>query len=268
MLQAFGVWQIYHDTSTIISPLGYGYFAQVRSVVALCFLALSFFCITKCILTHPGVVPVDWDTYVKNKNVPISHSDPNSFHPRSAVFCKACQRPRPERAYHCEQEGICVMKFDCWIPLFGQSIGLRNAKLYLLSTWYSALIFIWVAWVCGREAFDASVKEAFTPGERAFSAVMFLVVYIPLGTLSLVAFFMFFTRCAINRTYQERNFTARNPYDLGFADNMKQVLGKFSYEWFMPYRVEYPDNAGLFFPVNIPVFEGKYGAMVSNEIDE
>ena len=37
--------------------------------------------------------------------------------------------------------------------------------------------------------------------------------------------------------------------------------------WLLPFRVEYPDNAGLFYPVNIPVFEGKYGAMMNNTND-
>ena len=266
LAQALGCYEICHDIRSY-SLRNPDNVAQkwLYALVAICVVilyCLSALSLWKFINTHPGVVPVDWDTYVKNKNVPISHSDPQSFHPRSAVFCKECNRPRPERAYHCQQEGKCIMRFDSWSYVFSQSIGLRNGKLYLLTLFWGSLIFLFTCLACRQEM----LSKDFTSAERLFGGFLFIMIYLPIGLIALATFVLFLQRVIVNRTYQEMEFTSRNPYDLGFYENLQQVLGKPTYlgfGWLFPSRVEYPDNAGLFYPVNIPVFEGKYGAMSS-----
>jgi hypothetical protein len=156
------------------------------------------------------------------------------------------------------------MRFDSWMHVFSQSIGLRNSKLYLLTMFWSAVIFLCTCLACRQEMFS----KDFTSSQRLFGGFLFIMIYMPAGLTSLACCVLFLQRIVANRTYQELDFTSRNPYDLGFYENIQQVLGKPAYwglGWFLPYRVEYPDNAGLFYPVNIPVFEGKYGAMLNND---
>jgi len=159
------------------------------------------------------------------------------------------------------------MRYDSWSYMFGHSVGLRNAKLYLLTLFWSSVVLLTASVACRDEAFNPH----FTRSQRIFGSFLFLMVYLPAGLATFSIFLLFLQRIVTNRTYQERHFTARNPYDLGWFENMQQVLGKptaWGIGWLLPFRVEYPDNAGLFYPVNIPVFDGKYGAMASTESTE
>ena len=280
-IQAIGCFFIYQDTNQfgrrwLLLDRNWLWLGKLRAAIAVLIFSLSAVSTIKFVMTHPGKVPFDWDKFVQNKNFPMSHSDPHSFHPRSAVFCQFCNRARPERSYHCEQEGICIMKYDSWSRRYSHSIGLRNGKLWLLSSLYSTYMYLWTAWACGQQAIGLnwdSLKAMILMNSdndqdrdgsiRILIAFMFLFLYIPLGIASLASLIRFSIRCASNRTLKEANFTIRNPYDLGVWKNLEQVLGPFSYHWLTPSRVEYPDNAGLFYPVNIPVFDGKYGSMLT-----
>jgi hypothetical protein len=66
LAQALGCYEICHDIRSNSEGSKFLYFLVALAVAML--FTLSALSMWKFINTHPGVVPVDWDTYVKNKN--------------------------------------------------------------------------------------------------------------------------------------------------------------------------------------------------------
>jgi hypothetical protein len=58
---------------------------------------------------------------------------------KSHLFCKKCEKPRPERAHHCRRCGKCVLKMDHHCPWIANCVGYYNQKAFYLFLFYATL---------------------------------------------------------------------------------------------------------------------------------
>ena len=61
---------------------------------------------------------------------------------QSATFCHKCDRPRPPRAHHCKECGVCVLRMDHHCPWVGNCVGHRNTKSFMLFLMYATFCIV------------------------------------------------------------------------------------------------------------------------------
>jgi palmitoyltransferase len=73
-------------------------------------------------VTHPGKIN---PARIKNKSKQISLKD------NKVIFCKKCEKERPERSHHCSTCKQCVLKMDHHCPWVNNCIGLENRRYFI-----------------------------------------------------------------------------------------------------------------------------------------
>ena len=255
-----GVWLLAHLIGVYVLYVDWN--STLITLIGLTLMILSLASSYRLTQTAPGNVPPGWAEYVTTHAIPVSLSDPKSFHPRSAVMCPECKQSRPERAFHCSDCGVCITRMDHHSPFLDCCIGLRNSKLYWVACLYGTVFF---AFTSTLSFYKTSGFGRATFAAKEQPSVFGTIVFGGLFMVALAHFVGFTMRLSSNRTFSERDFTARNPYDLGARLNMEGVLGVFGITWLVPSNQEFPDNAGLFFPVKVAAVDVKYGTFSSQQ---
>lgn len=147
------------------------------------------------------------------------------------TWCQCCQQERPERAHHCSQCGICVLRRDHHCPWLGNCVGWRNHKAFLLANWWSFCTCLAFLLTMNKPTAREAAAVAFGTPDRAPNAT---------EAVALVGAFMAFTAAVCtggvwmnslfmltrNITAIEAYFSGPNPYaspDNCF--NLQQTLG-------------------------------------------
>ena len=190
----------------------------------------------------------------------VANAAPGPVRQRSvqgaARFCEVCRVIKPDRAHHCSVCECCVLKMDHHCPWVNNCVGYANYKFFYLFLVYAyayCLILIGsmakyvVALLLGLEAVDNS--------EMVSYHLLFIFVIAALFFLFLSSLFWYHTFLLLrNRTTLEQfrapTFTYGaddSAFDLGKAENFKQVFGDRPLGWFVPWDTT--KGNGLTFPM-------------------
>lgn len=249
--------------------------------------ALSF---AKTIKTPPGCVPpsfrltddevdslaaakseAEWKQMLER----VANDAPGPVRQRSvqgaARFCEVCRVIKPDRAHHCSVCERCVLKMDHHCPWVNNCVGYANYKFFYLFLVYAyayCLILIGsmaeyvVALLIGLEDIPTS--------EMVSYHLLFIFVIAALFFLFLSSLFWYHTFLLLrNRTTLEQfrapTFTYGaddTAFDLGKAENFKQVFGDRPLGWFLPWDTT--KGNGLAFPMRRG--EASFTAIVNHDI--
>ncbi|GAA5915815.1 DHHC family palmitoyltransferase [Sporobolomyces salmoneus] len=188
---------------------------------------------------------------------------------RYARECKKCptspttghQTPKPERTHHCSVCKTCVLKFDHHCPWIKGCVGLHNERYFFLFLWYfSIACFFAAGWgfnptwkavaFLQYPDYDHRTPRAAMLAMELLSGVMGLAVFVmACAQLKLIVQNETSVESSDNDWYRKiaksRNKTFKNPYDLGWKENLKDFFnigkGPDRYHWIT-----------IFLPVSIP----------------
>ncbi|XP_050027961.1 palmitoyltransferase ZDHHC20-B-like [Dermacentor andersoni] len=167
-------------------------------------------------------------------------------------YCAECQRIKPDRCHHCSWCRRCVPKMDHHCPWFNNCVSFTTQKSFLLTLVYSSLLAGFVA----ATSVIHAVLAWFGPG-LLFAAINVSALVIG-GTYLSVGLGGFFY-VHLNNMY--RNVTTlenmratmfREPedsFDIGCAENVAQVFGRFKPLWAIPVLTSLGD--GTRFPTKL-----------------
>lgn len=195
------------------------------------------------VMTDPGTPRCDeWRAWSEARSASgqsaqkMEKDDPDRYKwlPGEATWCPECAAERPERAHHCQDSGVCVLRMDHYCPWIGNCLGWRNHKFF-------ALMNFWSFWTCTvllatmreptpMEAIDLFMagKGAVGPGVAVLMAGVFWAVT---GGMFLNTFFM----ACRNITTIEELLPGRNPYELdSWQGNVKQLFGAWDWRLLLP----------------------------------
>lgn len=132
----------------------------ICSILFYIFALITFICHTVSMLTNPGYV--DAEKVAGDKILVKLSPDPQDINPEgdtkkfSKLFCKKCNKNRPERSHHCSKCGKCVLKMDHHCPWIFNCVGFYNQKAFYLFLFYATLGDL-IACIClSSKIFDHS----------------------------------------------------------------------------------------------------------------
>lgn len=192
---------------------------------------------------------------------------PSEVTSSDSLFCKKCNKRRPERAHHCKICQRCVLKMDHHCPWVANCVGFYNQKYFYQFLFY-ATTGDGLAFLCLLTRLfyvDLSVPEL--TEYKPEDLTIFMIVYImrnPLilivGTLTSFAMttsigFLFLSQSKMISnnltTIEEKGLKKMEDNPYYFPDklfNMKIVLGMTGLvEWFIPSFQSNNYNNGYYF---------------------
>eukprot|EP01006_Ploeotia_vitrea_P012887 TRINITY_DN33961_c0_g1_i1.p2 TRINITY_DN33961_c0_g1~~TRINITY_DN33961_c0_g1_i1.p2 ORF type:complete len:231 (-),score=100.85 TRINITY_DN33961_c0_g1_i1:67-759(-) len=158
-------------------------------------------------------------------------------------FCDECECIKPMRTHHCSICKRCVLKFDHHCPWLNNCVGANNYRHFVLF-----LVYLW----CGTLFFMTSslpmLRDAIVDGRVESSSFLFAGIVAISAFLAATGFVLWNVYLmGTNQTTVEfygnvfdssrkRNTTFRNPYDLGFRNNVREVFGHNQtwWSWMLP----------------------------------
>lgn len=186
-------------------------------------------------------------------------------------YCSKCECWKPDRAHHCSSCRRCILRMDHHCPWFATCIGFRNQKFFLQFLTYVSLFCMTCLASSGYAVYTYlytldSQMNVFLP----LNWVALLVVSFTMGlAVTIFAVYSLYI-AARNKTVLEalepmryksslpsRSFRYReapsstsigNIFDLGWYENLRQLLGSELWEWFVPIRSTVGD--GTSFPID------------------
>lgn len=210
---------------------------------------LAFWSFLRCSLSDPGFVPEEWHAFE-----PTLARPRREWQPGEATVCDRCRRSRPERAHHCSICGRCVLRMDHHCPWVGNCVGFRNHKFFILMTMYGTLacvLYVLSALPQLKAMFFGS-SPRIARGTLSLKAhMLFSLGGVLAASFSVSLGALFLSHCwllASNLTSIEVGFGGRNPYSLGIARNVQQLLGTADLAWLLPVAPVKPLSDGLSFP--------------------
>lgn len=179
-------------------------------------------------------------------------------------FCSKCKCWKPDRSHHCSGCQKCVLKMDHHCPWFGDCIGFRNYRYFIhFLAWTNVYLFV-ITCIAAYTLWQLFVYDSWSID---YFSLHQLFVF-SLGAIFSISLFIFmlFTvyQLAVNKTTIETYESQRtrtgsrraNPFDLGYWNNCKYVMGNNIMEWVLPIPKSGKKdlyNLGVCFPLNRPI---------------
>lgn len=245
---------------------------------------MTVFCQTIAMVTHPGKIN---PARIKNKSKQISLKD------NKVIFCKKCEKERPERSHHCSTCKQCVLKMDHHCPWIANCVGYNNQKAFYLFLFYATVGDL-IAFICLLEKiiYDPSfIRMFFFPSRRVNlegKYMIFEVLYVVKDPLLIIVGMIL--SCAMTLaigilfTYQSYlmryNMTSiessmyseksKNPYYFkSIIISFKSVLGmNIGYEWFLPGFKPNTYNDGYNYKHSLMENKNDFREISNNEEDD
>ncbi|XP_074106492.1 putative palmitoyltransferase ZDHHC24 isoform X1 [Cotesia typhae] len=177
-------------------------------------------------------------------------------------FCSSCEAVSPPRSWHCQICNTCILKRDHHCVFTGCCIGYLNHRYFLMLVFYIFIgatysfyynnYFIWSKLVF---EFPLSIIKIIFPlaififGFDDSWEQFYLMLYIisVVGMLFTGALFIYHLRLVFNGTVAYEKDKNIFKYNIGWKDNIKDVLGKRWYVcWLLPYIKSDLLHDGLF----------------------
>lgn len=168
----------------------------------------------------------------------IKEEDFFKFAKENFKYCEYCRLFRSPRAYHCKECNQCILKMDHHCEWLHCCIGLQNYKYFMNFIFHGSFLFLLMIITFLRRAWESAFDFEISMLYTYFIIFIFLtIVIVFLRFFGLVVFH--FTLILTGRT--SREFIANKKgsqirrYDLGYSENLKNVLGENKFYWFLPF---------------------------------
>jgi len=169
-------------------------------------------------------------------------------------FCKWCSKYKPDRVHHCRICKSCVLRMDHHCPWIANCVGYRNHKYFLLLVFYAVLNSHFIVYTLSESVSRVLVEET-TFEVRA--QVIFGMTLASMMVFIVTAFLAFHVWLVTRNTTtiefcEKRLLRPENrgysSYDIGPMENIKSVLGRRPWLWWLP--LDAPSSDGLRFSVS------------------
>lgn len=249
--------QLGEDEEDVISDM------RVRGIVELIVFhivtIMMVICYAKCILTHPGRIPIEpaWLDAGEHTDRQCVAFETKSTGERRQ--CKRCRGPegtglfKPDRCHHCRLCGMCILKMDHHCPWIYNCVGYANHKFFFLLLCYTVTDLHIIFWTMIESTNRAIADDA-------HFVVMFALMYgltvSGFMTITLNVFLLFhaillwknmstieYCEKSAPRTLDDEDEPREKPvwfgfgmskYDMGPMFNIKASLGENPLLWFLP----------------------------------
>eukprot|EP01128_Nolandella_sp_AFSM9_P007626 TRINITY_DN422_c4_g1_i1.p1 TRINITY_DN422_c4_g1~~TRINITY_DN422_c4_g1_i1.p1 ORF type:complete len:306 (-),score=35.19 TRINITY_DN422_c4_g1_i1:128-961(-) len=251
------------------------------------YILLAFFLIdtylwtTFALFTHPtllyflnllGVLALS-SLYQSHRANPgyLLDEDWDSNLPPSAMsewgLCSRCKLTTPARAFHCYQIEKCILRYDHHCPYADAPIGFFNYKYYLLLLTYGCLSTALIMFLCLITVFVYLIHHGVS--WEAFYAIPLTTWPLLLATMAVLGGLVPLTQFHVNlvrlnlstkeyfvwKRENDQKEPETSKWDLGFLENLKQVMGPSYASWWNPFT-HGPVIEGVHFPYS-PAYEAK-----------
>ncbi|KAJ7307469.1 hypothetical protein JRQ81_009490 [Phrynocephalus forsythii] len=187
-------------------------------------------------------------------------------------YCYSCQTHVPPRCGHCFACNVCVLRRDHHCTLLGQCVGHQNYRYFLALLLHGSLALLFGG-VLNAEAVVTTLQEGhptqtilllvlpwlmFLMGQ--VNVVAFAYAFVTdaciVGFLFATGFLLFHSLLALRGQTTKEWFEGDRRYDLGWRDNLRQVLGeKWPLVWILPFIASPLPGDGITFPTRCPPAE-------------
>lgn len=236
-------WEWYAYVFLAKSPIAW-------SVVFHIVFGLSIWSYLQTLWTDPGTPQCsEWRVWrdarqASGESAPqMAKDDPDrrTWKPGQTTWCAECCAERPERAHHCSELGVCVLRMDHYCLWVGNCVGWRNHKFFILMNWWSFwACTVWLATIQepgAPQAVDSFMNSGGHAGV-AIGAFLAMIFWTVTGGMFLYAM----SQAAKNLSTVEEMLPGSNPYQLGTAENLKQLMGPVSWRLPLPIAPVDPDR--------------------------
>lgn len=167
-----------------------------------------------------------------------------------ARYCGICQKMKPLRTHHCSTCKRCILKMDHHCPWFGECIGFRNYKAFILSLWWTVLLCIWLFATLLQQLIWELVNDKLHGASVQYLVICSLALLFWIASNSLLAYHLYLL--CYNVTTLEHLEMARGdrmnwncPYSYGsISANYYQVFGEHWWQWFDAFHTVDPLGQG------------------------
>ncbi|KAI9637964.1 Palmitoyltransferase PFA4 [Dioszegia hungarica] len=210
-----------------------------------------------CIITPPGGVPSGWRpnmTALENMEVKKGSHGPR--------YCKTCEHYKPPRAHHCRQCKTCVVKLDHHCPWIANCVGFYNQGhfirflLYVVmaTSYHLGMLGFRVAALTRDYYYEPTVTDVLM---LVFNFAACVPVWLCVGMFSMYHLYLASGNSTTIEGWEKDKVATlvrrgkireiKYPYNIGFLDNIKSVLGPNPLLWLWPQPMR---GDGLSYPVN------------------
>ena len=152
-------------------------------------------------------------------------------------LCSTCNTFKPLRSGHCPECNICVLKMDHHCEWLQTCIGLRNYKFFIVMIFYGNCFFQFMVTSYVKFAWDAVFNATVSLWSSYFILMVFLIMVVInlrfIGLLILHIFLISTGRTSREFLKNQKSSQTRR-YDLGYLQNIREVLGENILLWFLP----------------------------------
>jgi hypothetical protein len=204
----------------------------------------------KCCTSDPGFVKMDWNSKFTKEDMEEIMSIERKTKNGHDRICEKCGVLKPPRTHHSRLQNQCVKRMDHYCVWVGNCIGAFNHKYFILFLFYfTTAAFHWYFLMINTVYLFVMdfyrIHIAFLIMCGLFSCMVF-----PLSIVVVMFTGFHFWLLITNQTSVEYSkngllytkFTRsgrldqyKRVFDLGWLNNVKQVMGKNVPEWFLPY---------------------------------
>ncbi|BFZ10296.1 hypothetical protein BsWGS_13335 [Bradybaena similaris] len=175
------------------------------------------------------------------------------------VYCQQCTLIKPDRCHHCSRCGVCVLKMDHHCPWINNCVGFHNYKYFLLFVFYCLAYCIFVPLTSLRFiiAFFVDLYNGVdVSGDYNRIQIILVFVFLIATAVALVPLLkLHWGLVSTNVTTLENTrplgLVGKAPdmhlFDLGRAENLRQVFGHRPLLWLLPVFTSVGD--GSHFPL-------------------
>eukprot|EP00928_Gymnodinium_smaydae_P054465 TRINITY_DN38222_c0_g1_i1.p1 TRINITY_DN38222_c0_g1~~TRINITY_DN38222_c0_g1_i1.p1 ORF type:complete len:569 (+),score=79.90 TRINITY_DN38222_c0_g1_i1:60-1766(+) len=225
--------------------------------------------------TDPGAIPEEWDSVAALRY---------SKERKSTGFLRFCNKEgvfKPDRAHYCRALSRNVLRMDHYCPWLNTCVGHYNYKYFFLFVTYALL-------ASGLTLTEIVMVLHFVPAPLSGLNTYLLYQNLAISSLlstSLVPLLGFHTMLTLTNTttiefcekrrHPNDEHSGGSPYDRGWLQNVKAVMGEEWYLWPLP--IGGPAGNGLVFPrsscetetvddegaAQLPVLEGFFAGVTA-----